>query len=230
MQGLRKMSRLTGWAVVVAPALLLAASQADLVIPAGTRIDVRLISTLSSSANRSGDPFAAKVEDPIFSGGEEVIPAGSTLQGHVTFIKPAGRVHGKGEMRLVGDSIVTPGGQAFDFKAQVTNSQSSSAKVKGDEGTLQGPGKSAKQTAKDAGVGAAIGAGGGMLADGGTGALYGAGAGALVGLISNLVRHHKGVVLPVGTDLTFVFTSPAIASKAAPSKNPPATFICAGCR
>jgi hypothetical protein len=231
MQLRRTLRKAMGWALVLlaAPGLLLADSKT--VIPAGTRVDVVLISALSSSANQAGDPFAASVQDPIFAGGEEIIPAGSTLQGHVTFVQPAGRVKGKGEMRLVGDSIVTKSGQEFTFKAEIANSASSSVKVKGNEGTLEGQGKGAKKTAKDAGIGAAIGAGAGTLTvGGGTGALYGAGIGAAVGAISNLVKHNKGVVLPAGTDLTFMLTSDATESKATPSKNPAPTFVCPTCK
>jgi hypothetical protein len=229
MQGI---NRLVGWALAVmaAPALLLADSKPRVVIPAGTRIDVVLVSTLSSSVDHDGDGFTAKVEEPVFAGGEEVIPVGSTMRGHVTFVKPPGRVRGKAEMRLVADDIVTKAGREFAFKGQLGNSQTSSVKVKGNEGTVQGPAKTTKQTAKDAGIGAAIGAGGGVLADGGTGALYGAGAGALVGLISYLVKHHKNVVLQPGTELTFVLTSAATETKATASSAASTPFICSTCQ
>ncbi len=229
---MQRANRIAGWAlaVVAAPALLLADAKPKVVIPAGTRIDVVLVSTLSSSVDRNGDGFTAKVEDPVFVGGEDVIPAGSTLRGHVTFVKPPGRVRGKAEMRLVADEIVTKKGHAFAFTGQLGNSQTSSVKVKGNEGTVQGPSKTAKQTAKDAGIGAAIGAGGGVLVDGGTGALYGVGAGALVGLISYLIKHHKNVVLQPGTELTFVLTSAATETKATASKAPSGPFICTTCR
>jgi hypothetical protein len=230
MLGLRKMNRAGIGALVLLAAPALLADDAKPVIPAGTKIDVVLTSTLSSSTSQTGDPFATSLQDPIFSGGEEIIPAGSTLNGHVTFVQPAGRVKGKGEMRLVGDNIVTKSGREFTFKAEITNSASSEVKVKGNEGTLEGQGKGVKKTAKDAGVGAAIGAGAGTLTvGGGTGALYGAGIGAAVGALSNLLKHNKGVVLPVGTDLTFVLTSPATESKATPSKNAPASFVCPTC-
>lgn len=228
--GIRKMNRvaIVAWVLLAAPVLL--ADDAKPVIPAGTKIDVVLTSTLSSSTSQAGDPFDASLQDPIFSGGEEIIPAGSTLRGHVTFVQPAGRVKGKGAMRLVGDSIVTKAGREFTFKAEITNSASSDVKVKGDEGTLQGKGKGVKKTAKDAGIGAAVGAGAGTLTvGGGTGALYGAGIGAAVGALSNLLKHNKGVVLPVGTSLTFILTSPAKEGKATPPKNGPPSFVCPTC-
>ncbi len=229
MQLPRTLGKAMGWAFLLLAAPALLAAGAKTVIPAGTHLNVVLTATLSSSVNQQGDPFAARIEDPIFQGGEEVIPAGSTLNGHVAFVKLSGRVKGKGEMRLVADSIVTPAGKVFATTADVTNSDSSQVKVKGNEGTIEGQGKSTKQTAKDAGKGAAIGAGVGVLSAGGTGALYGAGIGAAVGLISQLVKHHKGVVLPVGTNLTFLLTSPATETKGKPSPNGAPTFICPTC-
>lgn len=216
-------------AVLAGPLLLGAAGNPKPTIPAGTRIDVQLISALSSSADRSGDGFTAQVEDPIFIGGEEVIPSGSTLRGHVTFVKPPGRVKGKAEMRLVGDSIVTKDGHEYAFKAELTNGNESSVKVNGNEGTVEGPGKSKKQAAKESGIGAAAGAGVGALAAGGTGALYGAGIGALAGLIHTLAKHHKNVVLESGTPLVFLLTTPGTPTKVTPSKASSAPFICTTC-
>ncbi len=229
---MRRDWRIITWALIMmtTPVMSFADSKPKAILPAGTRINVVLVSPLDSSVDHNGDGFTAKVEDPVFVGGEEVIHPGSTLHGHVTFVKPPGRIRGKAEMRLVADEIVTKKGQAFAFTGELGNSQTSSVKVKGNEGTVQGPSKTAKQTAKDAGIGAAIGAGGGVLVDGGTGALYGVGAGALVGLISYLVKHHKNVVLQPGTELTFVLTSPATETKTTASHAPSAPFICTTCQ
>lgn len=200
------------------------------VLPVGTRVNVQLISALSSSADRAGDTFTAQVEDPIFADGIEAIPAGSTLRGHVTFVKSPGRLKGKAEMRLVADGIVLKNGHEYTFTGELTNSDESSVKVKGSEGTIQGKGKSAKQAAKESGIGAAIGAGGGALAAGGTGALYGVGIGALAGLIHSLAKHNKNVVLQPGTEMMFVLTSPGKETKAKSSKGASVPFVCESCR
>ncbi|MGH9375634.1 MAG: hypothetical protein ACRD1J_05655 [Terriglobia bacterium] len=218
-------------AAIFLPCLLSAAPPAP-VIPAGTRIDVQLTSTLSTSANQDGDPFTAKVEDPIFAGGQEVIPAGSTLYGHVTFVKPPGRVKGKAEMRLVADYIMAKAGKAYSFRAQLApdNGDISGVKVNGNEGTVQGAGKSAKSGAEETGIGAAAGAGVGAMAAGGTGALYGAGIGALAGVIHSLAKHHKNVVLHPGTNLSFVLLTAGAESKLKPGSEPSMPFVCANCR
>ena len=215
-------------ALLAGPALLAAS---DLpVLPIGTKIGVRLISTLSSSADRSGDTFTARVEDPVFADGREVVPADSTLHGHVTFVKPPGRVKGKAEMRLVADGIVLKNGHEYAFTGQLTDSDASSVKVNGNEGTVQGQGKSKKEAAKESGIGAAAGAGVGAIAAGGTGALYGAGIGAVAGLVHALAKHHKDVVLQSGTELAFVLTSPGRETGETHSKGPPVPFVCQSCK
>ncbi len=217
-------------ALLAAPALLGASDLPKPELPVGTRVSVQLISTLSSSADHAGDTFTAKVQDPIFAQGSEVVPAGSTLRGHVTFVKPPGRVKGKAEMRLVADAIALQDGREYTFAGQLTDDAGSSVKVNGNEGTVQGEGKSKKQAAKEAGIGAAIGAGGGVMAAGGTGALYGAGIGAVAGLIHTLAKHHKDVVLQPGTEMMFVLTSPGKIATASQAKGTPVPFVCQSCQ
>ncbi len=215
--------------VLFAPALLSASNLPKAELAVGTRLSVTLISTLSSSADKAGDLFTAQVQDPIFAEGIEVVPAGSTLRGHVTFVKPPGRVKGKAEMRLVADSIVMKDGHEYTFSGQLTDDTGSSVKVNGSEGTIAGRGKSKTQAAKEAGIGAAAGAGVGAIAAGGTGALYGAGIGAVAGLIHTLAKHHKDVVLQPGTELVFVLTSPGKLANATESKGTPVPFVCQSC-
>lgn len=228
---MRRCSTIPGVLLAIAlfPYFVLGASNTQVVLPAGTSIDVELTSTISTSANRQGDPFTAQIEDPVFAHGVEVIPAGSMLRGHITFVKPPGRVKGKSEMRLVADAITTKAGKQFTFTASLAKANSD-AKMKGNEGTLEGAGKSVKNGAKDSGIGAAAGAGVGAIAAGGQGALYGAGIGAVAGLVGALAKHHKNLVLHPGTELTFVLSTPAAESKAAPGAAISAPFICSTCR
>ena len=218
-------------AILAAPILAVGASNPKVTIPAGTKINVQLMTSLTSSANKAGDTFTAEVEDPIFADDQEVIPSGSTLRGHVALVKPPGRLKGKAEMRLVADSIVTKDGHEFDVAGQLGNSNTSGVKVDNNEGTVQGTGKSGKQAAKDSGIGAAAGAAGGVLLDGGQGAMYGAGLGALAGLVRVLAKHNKDVVLHSGTPLTFVLTSATTESKAkTPARGASQPFVCPTCQ
>jgi hypothetical protein len=166
---------------------------------------VRLTNTLSTKGSEEGDPWAGTVEESIWARGQEVVPASSKVRGRVTFLKPAGRATGRGEMRLVAETISTPGNGTFTIVAQLQDAQDNNGtKVKDAEGTIEGPGKSNKSVAKEAGIGAAIGAGGGMIFDGGKGALYGMAIGAMAGVIHSVAKKHQGPLLPPGTELTFV--------------------------
>jgi hypothetical protein len=53
-------------------------------------------------------------------------------------------------------------------------------------------------------VGAGVGAGVGAIAAGGKGSLYGLAIGGLAGLIHNVSKKGKDIILPQGTELTFV--------------------------
>lgn len=193
-----------------------AAAADSFMIPAGTTLDVELTSTLSTKTNQSGDLFTGKVSEPIFYQSQEVVPEGSTVQGHLTFVQPPGRVKGKAEMRLVLDTIKTPDGQNYALTAALQGvNGADGVTVKGNEGTVQGPGKDTKHGAEEAGIGAGAGAAVGAIADGGSGALYGAAIGAVVGVVHTLAKHHGNAVLQPGTDMTFTIPRDVTATKAA---------------
>ena len=199
---------------VVLSALALSADD-TLTLPAGSTLHVRLITTLSSRTSQNGDPWIGRVEEPVFGGGQEVVPANSTVEGRVTFVKEAGRVKSAGQMRLVIETITTPDeGARYSVIASLEDAQGAEgAKVKGEEGTIQGPGKSTKDAAKDAGIGAGIGGAGGAIMNGGSGALYGAAIGATVSLIRGILKRGKDVTLPQGMELTFVISRATTARK-----------------
>jgi hypothetical protein len=211
------MRRACGLSVILLAAFLgpaRLAAQDSPTIPAGTVLNTRLTTLLSTKTSETGDPFTARIADPIFSGGVEIVPAGSMVAGHVAFVKPPGRVKAKAEMRLVADKITTPEGEVFDLTAALEDAQGANGgKVKGDEGAIQGAGKSTKDTAINTGVTAGVGAGVGAIAGGGKGSLYGLGAGAVVGLIRGLHKKHPDVLLMTGTELTFVVQRNTVGKK-----------------
>jgi type IV secretion system protein VirB10 len=201
----------SGLAAMLMIAAVSYASEDAITLPAGSELHVQLITTLSSKTNDTGDLWTGKVVEPIFGKGGEIVPDGSTVDGHITYVKGPGRVKGKGEMRLVADSITTPDSSKYTIVASLEDA--SGAKIKDQEGTMQGPGKGAKGTAKEVGVGAAAGAGVGAIAHGGTGALYGMGIGALAALAHGILKKGKDIVLPQGTEMTFVISRDTTAKK-----------------
>jgi hypothetical protein len=193
----------------------------DIALPNGTELIVRLVTTLSSKGSEEGDPWIGKVSQPIFAGGQEVVPEDSKVHGHVTFVKPQGRASGRGEMRLVAETISVTDRGTFTIVALLKNADDNNGtKVKDAEGTVEGPGKSDTSMAKEAGIGAAIGAGVGELGAGGKGALYGAAIGAMAGVIHTMAKKHQGALLPPGTELTFVLDRTYLSKHIKPPQNP----------
>jgi hypothetical protein len=221
---------------MVFPTLTLGAT-GSVMIPAGSALHVRLTTTLTSKTNKSGDTFTGMVSQPIVVDGQEVVPSGSTVEGHVAFVKPSGRIKGKAEMRIVLDSILTPDDVKFPMSAGIQDTHSGPCAQAGsdNEGTIKGCGKSKKTAAKDAAIGAGVGAAGGLMVGletrggcsyygcwpgsgpgVGTDVMYGAGIGAGTALIYNLFRHEKDIILVQGTELVFVVNRSADAAAAAP--------------
>ena len=139
---MRSLVRLAVVAVtILLPGLPLAAAEGSITIPAGATLDVELTSTLNTKTNQTGDLFTGKVTDPVFYQGNEVVPESSTVEGHVTFLKPPGRAKGKAEMRLVLDTIKTPDGSRYSVAAPLQDAQGPvGVTVNGSERTVEGPG------------------------------------------------------------------------------------------
>lgn len=143
-------------------------------VPAGASLRVKLGTLLSDKTSKVGDPFSAKVTYPVTVDGQEVIPTGSIVDGHVAFIKESGRIKGKAEMRLIVDKVTTPDDLVYPLSSTLQeahdvncNSSTVGSKVgdKGqsnEEGTITGCGKSKKDLMKDAAIGAGVGAIGGL--------------------------------------------------------------------
>jgi len=203
------------------------------VLPAGSLIRVRLRTTLSDKTNKQGDPFTAMMYEPVVANGEEILPAGSMLHGHVAFVKESGRVKGVAEMRLVADTIVLPDEEArYILSASLEEAQGADCQkvdASSEEGTIKGCGKSGKKVMKHAaigaGIGGAVGLGVGLNNRGGcdyyygcwpssgpgvgASVLYGAGIGAGTSLLYSLFKHNKHVILVQGAQLTFVINRTA---------------------
>ena len=196
-------------------------------LPAGTTLHAQLTATLSSKTNETGDHFTASVTEPIFVGGQELIPGGSTVDGRIAMIKKPGRAKGVAEMRLTPETVTTPDGTQYSIAAALEGAEGApDAKLKDSEGTLQGPGKNKKKGAEEAGIGAGAGAGIGAIAGGGAGALEGAGIGAAAAGIHQLLKHHKDIVVPSGTELTFVLNRATTAKKV---EHPTKAVLCPNC-
>jgi hypothetical protein len=68
------------------------------VIPAGTTLDVRLSTGLSSESSQAGDPFEGTLENAVVVGERVAIPKGADVKGEVTGAVKSGRLKNRAEL------------------------------------------------------------------------------------------------------------------------------------
>ncbi|MDQ2711166.1 MAG: BON domain-containing protein [Acidobacteriota bacterium] len=165
---------------------------ATLTVPAGERLQVRMIDGVDSRTNSPGQTFRASLDAPLVSGNRVVVQAGSPVTVALVDSSSAGRIKGRSslEVRVVD---LTAGGRSYPVS---TNVYDETGKAKG------------KQSAVRTGIGAAAGALIGGLAGGGKGAAIGAGAGGGAGLGYQLFTHGSQVKIPSESVLTFRLSAP----------------------
>ena len=151
-------------------------------LPAGTEMDVRLQTPLTSGTAQIEDRVEGTTLVDVYKGDQMLVPAGSLLTGHITSVDRATRTDRTGSLTIRFDRLAV-GGRTYDIRATVTNALESEG-LKGEKGRI-GAG---------AGVGAVL---GGIL-----GGIRGAIAGILIGAGGAVVATEgKDVELPVGTVL-----------------------------
>jgi hypothetical protein len=170
---------------------------AQLTIPAGTYITVRVNQLLSSDKNQVGDAFSATLESPIVVNGVVVAEPGQTVGGRVAEAKKAGRIEGLARLGIQLTNLTLVDGQQIPIDTHLV-SRTGPSSVGQDAGTIMGT--------------TALGAAAGAVADWGRGAAIGAGAGAAVGIIGVLVtRGHPSIITPEQV-LTFRLNAPVTIS------------------
>ena len=87
-------------------------------IPAGTKLDIRLKTKLTTKTNRSGDLFTGEILHPVLSGDVEIVHAGEAVYGHIEELRRAGRNHGA-TMRLVIDTIAARSGMVYKLTPEI---------------------------------------------------------------------------------------------------------------
>lgn len=154
-------------------------------IPAGTTLLVRSVDTLDSKQSNTGQRFTVTLEADLVADGKVVAPRGTQAYGMLTHAKSGGRVVGKSELTVELTSILI-NDQSVPI---VTETVESAA-----------PKSETRKSARNVGIGAAIGA----IADGGDGAA----TGALVGLGASALTRGKQVQIPAGSILQFRLIAP----------------------
>jgi hypothetical protein len=172
-------------------------------IPEGTSLSVRLIDSIDSDRNKTGDKFRASLESPILAEGRVIIPKDADVDGEILALNSAGHFTGRSELAL---ALTT-----LSFNGKTYEIETDQYKK---EGASRG-----KRTAETVGGGAAVGALIGGLTGGGKGAAIGAGIGAGAGTGVQAVTKGQQIRLPSETVLQFRLNVPLTVEPSAGSRN-----------
>jgi hypothetical protein len=165
----------------------------EMTLPAGTNFVVRTIDAVDSETARTGQNFAATLDEPIVDGaGNTLIPRGADVTLKLVDAKQSGKITGRTELALSLMSVKIDG-QMVDINTQTVTQVSDSR-----------GGRSAKTIGGGAVAGAIIGG----IIGGGKGAAVGAGAGGAAGAGVEMATKGQRVRIPSETRLTFVLDNP----------------------
>jgi hypothetical protein len=155
-------------------------------VPAGTKVNVRLTQGIDVDASKAGQTFKAIVDDPVMIGGSTVIPRGASAVVQAVSVQQSGKMKGSDKISLKLNSIGF-GGMAYPVTTEYVETKGSG------EG---------KKTARKVGGGAGLGAIVGGIAGGGSGAAIGAAVGGVTGAaVASGGEEH--LTLPAETRLQF---------------------------
>lgn len=171
-----------------------AGASAQITLPAGQALLVRMIDGVDSSKNQVGDPFRASLETDLYVGGIFIARKGTDVYGKLADAQQAGKMTGRSELQLQLTKIVIDG-RGYPLVSS--------------DYTLKGQSRNA-DTAKKVGGGAIIGAIIGGIVGGGKGAAIGAGAGAGTGAAAEVLTRGEKVRVPSETLLEFRLAQPAV--------------------
>jgi hypothetical protein len=166
---------------------------AELTLPEGAIVPVRITGWLSSEQNHIGDTFSASLDQPLIVNGWVIARKGQTVVGRVTTVKKSGHFGSVSQLGVELTMFNLVDGQQVEVQTKLV--QNSGRSTTGPDVAAVGA---------TTGVGAAIGA----AADGGYGAGLGAGIGAMAGLAGVMVSHGSPTIIRPETLLTFQLASP----------------------
>ena len=160
----------------------------------GTTFTGSLQNTLNSGKNHVGDPFTLHTVLAKTVEGVTVVPAGSTIRGHLSYVDGAGRVAGGAKLTLRFDSIELADGTSHSISAEPLR--------------LEGKGD-AKESAIEIGGGAVAGGIlGGVLGHGSGDVAKGAAVGAAVGTGVAVATKGDQIVLGTGQKIKVTLDAP----------------------
>jgi len=175
-----------------------AAAPTGYTLAAGTLVDAAITDAISSREAHAGDAFTADVVDDVRNGGGGVvIPAGSTVHGTITEVKPAPSAGSTGTLTLA-ISSVTVRGETYDVSASIDSLAT----------TTKGRPVSGMDVARVAGGAAAGAILGRVIGGNATGTVVGGVIGGVAGVAVSAAIKDVDIVLPAGTHLLLTLRQP----------------------
>lgn len=172
----------------------------------GTLITTRIRETISTEKTPVGTRFSAEVTTPMEQDGRVIIPAGSTVEGHISVIRGGRRISGAAAIHLLPESVALPDGTHYILHAQVIDTSENNVTRIDSEGTIirrdHVKGTLAAMSLTTGGAAAT-----GAVFGGVPGALIGAGIGAGISTVWWLKQDRQEVV-PANTAIIFSLSAP----------------------
>ncbi|HVZ19487.1 MAG TPA: hypothetical protein VG871_00415 [Vicinamibacterales bacterium] len=165
----------------------------EVTIPAGTVLRVELQTPVASDTSRVEQPVHGTLRRAITVRGQQIVPAGAAISGHVTSVRRPGRVQGRSYVGMRFTELDTPGAGASRISTATVGRLGRTTK-----------GKDAIEVLGPAAAGAVI----GRLAGGKSGARKGAVIGGAGGGAYVLGTRGEDVRLGRGTPLAVRLTAP----------------------
>ena len=161
-------------------------------VPSGSIISVRMIDSVDSAVNKTGQAFKASLDAPIVVDDRVVVPKGADAYVKLVNASSAGKIQGRSELTLDIQSII--------FQGKTYNISTTDVKQ---AGASRG-----KRSAATIGGGAVLGALIGGLAGGGKGAAIGAAVGGGAGTGVQVLTKGQQIKIPSETRLDFTLEQP----------------------
>jgi len=161
--------------VATAQALAATPEPSSVVVPAGTRLVIRMVDSIDSRRHSAGHKFRGQLEGALISDGVTVAPRGTFMYGTITSAKQSGRMAGSSELAIEFTDIM------IDDQLYPVSTDGLVARTGGEGGRTVG------RTARSAAIGGLI------------GGSSGARTGAKVGVGASLLTSGQSLNIPAGT-------------------------------